>query len=190
MKIVKLHEYPDLMGECCSILNAEWPRSEAARMQSLNKCNDNFPISLLLLRDEDGSMGGCNVLGHVKLNRELGDNIFIESLVIRPEFRNRGLGRYFMNQIEKFLETLGFREIRLTTTDKVEFYQKLGYKIVPGQVSPVSLRLSEISSNHLRENVDQTTFSPPSQPAPPPPLPPMVPRGSSGSIKTLMVKHI
>ncbi|XP_074597612.1 N-alpha-acetyltransferase 80 [Brevipalpus obovatus] len=187
MKIVKLHEYPNLVSKCCSILNTEWPRSEAARMQSLEKSNDNFPISLLLLQDRDGnSIDSCDVVGHVKLNRELGDIIFIESLVIRPEFRNRGLGRYFMDQVEKFLETLGFREIRLTTTDKVEFYQKLGYKIVPGQVVPASSRSFKISLNHEQENRDQTTFSSPA----PPPLPPSVSFGSSGFIKTLMAKHI
>lgn len=30
-KIIPLHKRPDLIPDCCTLLNSEWPRSETAR---------------------------------------------------------------------------------------------------------------------------------------------------------------
>lgn len=39
-RIVPLHKRPDLIPDCCTLLNSEWPRSETARyiiILNLNK---------------------------------------------------------------------------------------------------------------------------------------------------------
>lgn len=44
--VVPIHKHPELMSQCCRLINSEWPRSEVARMRSLEASCDNLPTSL------------------------------------------------------------------------------------------------------------------------------------------------
>lgn len=44
--VVPIHQHPELMSQCCRLINSEWPRSEVARMRSLEASCDNLPTSL------------------------------------------------------------------------------------------------------------------------------------------------
>lgn len=44
--VVPIHKHPELMTQCCRLINSEWPRSEVARMRSLEASCDNLPTSL------------------------------------------------------------------------------------------------------------------------------------------------
>ena len=50
-------------------------------------------------------------------------------MVINPENRGKGLGKQLMEGCERLAVQLGFTAAFLSTHDKQEFYQKLGYEI-------------------------------------------------------------
>lgn len=135
LQVLKLHDHQSYLQACCQLLNSEWPRSERSRLITLNQSNDRFPMSLILI---DSRLN--QLLGHVKLRRERENQIFVESLIIDRMRRGHGLGSYLMRKVEEMIQTYGFKQINLTTTDKVKFYLKLGYVIVnsPNNYKPVN----------------------------------------------------
>jgi predicted GNAT family N-acyltransferase len=55
---------------------------------------------------------------------------FIESVVVWKSLRGQGIGSYFMNEAEKYCKfKLKHEVIYLSTTDKQDFYKKLGYEV-------------------------------------------------------------
>ncbi|GJQ66251.1 hypothetical protein Trydic_g4305 [Trypoxylus dichotomus] len=51
LPVVPLHKHPQYTMECCKLINSEWPRSETARLRSLESSGDTLPTCLILLRD-------------------------------------------------------------------------------------------------------------------------------------------
>ncbi|XP_015792486.1 N-acetyltransferase 6 [Tetranychus urticae] len=187
MKIVKLHEFPSLMDDCCALLNQEWPRSKAARLHSLSKSKDSYPMCLCLLDDvgdggDDMNTNAANprgkLIGHVKVSRGITDGeAYIESLIIDKSRRGQGVGRKFMSSIEKLLESYGFSSISLHTIDASSFYQKLGYIIVEtiealGPANQSIATSQSAAKTHGKPNISEEASSSavPVFP-PPPPLP-------------------
>ncbi|RWS26143.1 N-acetyltransferase 6-like protein [Leptotrombidium deliense] len=124
VELLKLHENDEYLNECCSLLNEEWPRSETARMHFLSKSNDKLPISFILIDKQSN----C-VIAHLRVKKDvLSDAAVIESVVVKRERRGKGYGKYIMNKAEQFIKQIGFTTIKLTTKDKVSFYEKLGYQ--------------------------------------------------------------
>lgn len=121
------------MSQCCRLINSEWPRSEVARMRSLEASCDNLPTSLVLTRDFDQT-----VMAHLKLspipNRM--NSCFIESVVVDKACRGQGLGKLIMQYAEGYCtDFLMLNSIYLSTVDSVGFYEKLFYMVCP----PVNL---------------------------------------------------
>ncbi|UXI20179.1 transcription factor COE1 [Sarcoptes scabiei] len=125
LKLVKIHENADLIDDCVRLLNEEWPRNSEIREKTLRKSSEKIVPMCLALIDSDR-----NVFGFVKLTSEKPFNpiIFIESLIVAKEHRSKGLGRFIMDQIEMIACSNQFEKIHLTTTDKEEFYRRLGYE--------------------------------------------------------------
>lgn len=70
------------------------------------------------------------VLAHLKLTSipSLPMACFIESVVVWKELRGQGIGKYLMAQAEDYCKyNLKLNELYLATTDKEDFYAKLGY---------------------------------------------------------------
>ena len=70
------------------------------------------------------------VLGHVRLARipSKADAVWIESVVLHPDLRGKGFGKYLMLHIEKFArEDKGFSNAYLCTIDRQIFYSRCGY---------------------------------------------------------------
>lgn len=71
------------------------------------------------------------VLAHLKLT-PIPSNpaaCFIESVVVWKALRGQGIGSFFMSEAEKYCKfSLKLDEIFLSTTDKEEFYKKIGYE--------------------------------------------------------------
>lgn len=87
----------------------EWPRSKTARANSIAKSTSKSPpMSLLLLEKETGTL-----VGHARLCRLLDESEFcwIESVIIDPNFRNKGVGKLLMCLVEKTAETFGFIKV-------------------------------------------------------------------------------
>lgn len=131
--MVPIHKYPELMSQCCRLINSEWPRSEVARMRSLEASSDNLPTSLVLTRDFNQT-----VLAHLKLSaiHSKMHSCFVESVVVDRKYRGQGLGRIIMKYAEDYCrDFLLINTIYLSTIDQVGFYQKLNYEIC----EPVSM---------------------------------------------------
>ncbi|XP_069824770.1 N-alpha-acetyltransferase 80 [Dendropsophus ebraccatus] len=190
--LVPLHHRPDLTASCAELLNQTWKRSLGARMHSLERSSDDFPVCLVLIRDPKGP-----ALGHARLCRVVGmqDSLFVESVVVSTELRGKGYGRKLMEATERYARGKGFRNLYLTTHDKQDFYYHLGYRLsepvhnmgslnslLPaGMIQKMATTKTNPVLNHPMSS--STPLCPPTStsassttscPLPPPPLPPML----------------
>ncbi|KAL0118933.1 hypothetical protein PUN28_009515 [Cardiocondyla obscurior] len=167
--VIPLHHRPDLMKDCCKLLNSEWPRSETARMKSLILSCDDFPTCLILINKEN------KVLGHCKISLVAKSKIscFIESVVIDYRCRSQGLGSRLLRGMEEYVSKRGLKNIYLKTDGQEVFYYKNGYKVcdpfkaygindIITASPPLRTRFKE------RINGEQPAGQPP---PPPPPMP-------------------
>ena len=70
------------------------------------------------------------VLGHVRLARitSKAEAVWIESVVLHPDLRGKGYGKYLMLITEKFARDVkGYSEAYLCTIDRQIFYSRCGY---------------------------------------------------------------
>ncbi|OAD56878.1 N-acetyltransferase 6 [Eufriesea mexicana] len=123
-KIVPLHKRPDLIPECCTLLNSEWPRSETARLKFLNVSCDEFPICFILIDKEDRVLGHCKI----SLIPRLRNSCFIQSVLIDYQCRSRGLGSRLLRGVEEYVAKKGIKNVYLITKGQEVFYFKNGYK--------------------------------------------------------------
>ncbi|XP_041130938.1 N-alpha-acetyltransferase 80-like [Polyodon spathula] len=121
--VVPLHRRPDLVGACADLVNSEWQRSRAARIHSLEKSCDSFPVCLVLVSRVD------QLLGHARLSLVVGQprSLFVETVVVSRELRGKGYGRRLMEATERYARSRGFWRLCLTTHDKQHFYAHLGF---------------------------------------------------------------
>lgn len=76
--------------------------------------------------------------------------IWIESVVIHPDIRGLGLGKYLMLKTEQFCKSRGFKLAYLCTIDKQIFYSRIGYKFckpVTASSGTVCLRPNMFNGN-------------------------------------------
>ncbi|XP_067136552.1 N-alpha-acetyltransferase 80 [Centruroides vittatus] len=207
MEVVELHKYPNLMNECCELLNREWKRSITARMHSLEKSCDSLPVSLILLSSDNNTV---EVIGHSRLSPMSCDpnGCLIESVLIKNERRGEGLGKFLMQKTECHAKRLGYQTLYLTTGDKQEFYEHLGYShfifdnlasqthdnksdLINSSIKEMSLKENfkqerknnEIISNNLDSKLQELSLQSLPLPLPPPPPPlPTQPKSQSKSI--------
>ncbi|XP_020297204.1 N-acetyltransferase 6 [Pseudomyrmex gracilis] len=168
--VVCLHHRPDLIRDCCKLLNSEWPRSETARIKSLNVSCDEFPTCLVLINNEN------KVLGHCKISLVARSKVscFIESVVIDYRYRSQGLGSRLLHDMEEYVAKKGLKNIYLKTDGQEVFYYKNGYKVCDpfkaygiNDIITISPPLGR--TKFKEQNSDQYTGYPP--PPPPPPMP-------------------
>ncbi|OCT85666.1 hypothetical protein XELAEV_18023837mg, partial [Xenopus laevis] len=126
LALVPLHTRPKLISSCAELLNETWQRSLGARMHSLERSSDDFPMCLALISSPDGP-----ALGHARLCKVIGnhDSLFVESVVVSTKLRGKGYGRKLMEATERYAKSRGFRNLHLTTHDKQDFYYHLGYQL-------------------------------------------------------------
>ncbi|XP_060842113.1 N-alpha-acetyltransferase 80 [Rhopalosiphum padi] len=146
-EVFPLHRYKHLTKQCCAVINSEWPRSEMARLHSLEASCDTLPTSLVLAKEEEKD-NFKTVLGHAKITPipSIPDSGFIETVVIVNNHRGQGLGKYLMHKTEEYMKTLGLNAAYLSTIDKQEFYSKLGYI----QCQPISIYGGRLSINNSK----------------------------------------
>uniref|UniRef100_A0A5S6QRD4 N-acetyltransferase domain-containing protein n=1 Tax=Trichuris muris TaxID=70415 RepID=A0A5S6QRD4_TRIMR len=99
-------------------------KSREARMTSLMKSNDDFPLSLVLIHT-----AARQLVGHARLcpMPQYPKYCLIESVVIDPTMRNCGRGRFLMDACERFAARRGYRWMYLSTRECEGFYSRCGY---------------------------------------------------------------
>lgn len=121
---------------------AEWQRAGAysVRIQGMNRQHhiplreefdehDGDGTRYIVLLDDGYPVATCRFYeigaGRVALGR----------VVVLPEYRGRGLGRMVVEEAERWIDELGFREVVIDSrTIAVPFYEKLGYVPVDGSM--------------------------------------------------------
>ncbi|XP_059916015.1 N-alpha-acetyltransferase 80 [Gadus macrocephalus] len=184
LRVVPIHQRPDLLPRCADLVNEEWRRSQAARLHSLQKSCQEFPVSLVLLA---GPPGAERLLGHARLSRVVGHgaSLFLESVVVPAAERGKGRGRALMELTERYCRGRGFGRLCLTTHDKQGFYGRLGYapsgpvQSAGALASVVPLetlhQLMKPSPSAVSPGTPPAPVAPPADAVPPPPPPPPQP---------------
>lgn len=160
LTVVPIHKYPEYLQDCCNLINAEWKRSDTARLHSLNSSSDQLPTSLVLLKDK-------KLIGHVKLAviPSIRNACFIESVVIDKNLRGKGYGKFLMEKAEKHTKDfLCLDIIYLSTRGQEDFYKKLGYI----ECKPISIYGSFIPEATSLTNKEISKYIAKNVPAPPP----------------------
>ncbi|CAH0756632.1 unnamed protein product [Diatraea saccharalis] len=171
LSVLLLHHHPEFLRACCDLINDEWPRSETARMMSLQASCDTLPTSLILTNDKK------DILGHCKLTPipAIPESCFIETVVISKQLRGKKLGSHLMRKAEDYCKNvLNLEKVYLSTKGQENFYAKLGY-IICEPVSiygckPISFKL-EPASHKIENSVPVSSITNGMPPPPPPPMP-------------------
>ena len=155
-------------------------------------------------------------MGHARLAAitDEAEAVWIESVVIHPEARGKGVGKYLMLRTEQFSEeNLGAKKAYLSTTDQQIFYSKIGYSFCPpvtyysGNVNlpkpkPMPKSKKELVTNSVPRVPNSAPLSeaknipppPPmkiaNEPPPPPPPPMMIPKCEKSDAKELKFEDI
>lgn len=140
--VVPIHKYPELLKDCCTLLNKEWKRSETARLHSLQNSSDKLPTSLILLQNK-------KLIGHLKLSviPSIRNACFVESVIIDPNLRGKGYGKILMKEAEDYIKNfLSLDTIYLSTKGQEKFYEKLGYN----KCLPISIYGNYVSKDILK----------------------------------------
>lgn len=196
LTVLLLHKHPEYLRPCCELINDEWPRSETARMMSLQASCDQLPTSLILVNDSK------QIIGHCKLTPipAIPESCFIETVVISKTLRGKKLGSYLMKKVEEYCKTvLVLEKVYLSTKGQENFYAKLGYVIcepvsIYGSGLPNSFKLLP-PSHKVDNSVPQVINTPKGVPPPPPPPMPEISVNNNTintikSNKTFMFKYI
>ncbi|XP_031825626.1 N-alpha-acetyltransferase 80 [Nomia melanderi] len=163
--IIPLHRRPDLIQDCCILLNSEWPRSETARLKCLNASCDEFPTCLVLIDKEDRILGHCKI----SLIPRLRHSCFIQSVVIDFQYRSQGLGSRLLRGAEEYVKKKGIKNVYLITKGQEVFYLKNGYKTCDPfkayGINDVVYSTAAFTKSKLKEKSIQCSGPPP------PPMP-------------------
>lgn len=209
-KFFLLHSKRELLQETALLINKEWSRSLAARLASIEEGSDELPCSVVMVEE------GGRVVGHARLMPVAGvrDAALIETVIVAPELRGRGLGRQLMEKAERHTVEMGYKTLHLSTHDKQGFYSRLGYErgpAVSGQRKCIARlsndqahsllggRVEESSETNIEDLQQDCSTSLPAPPplaglAPPPPPPPPklldTSRTVPSQVVTWMVKQL
>ena len=126
---------------------AEWQRAGAysVRIQGMNKQHhislreefdehDCDGTRYIVLLDDGYPIGTCRVY------EKDSDSVTLGRVVILPEYRGKKLGAKVVLEAEKWIKELGYKQIIIDSrTEVVGFYEKLGYKLVDGNVKQNSV---------------------------------------------------
>ncbi|XP_034934961.1 N-alpha-acetyltransferase 80 [Chelonus insularis] len=179
--VIPIHKRPDLLMDCCKLINSEWPSSEGRRLRTLSMSCESFPTCLVLLNDS-------KVIGHCKVSLlpSRDNSCFIESVVIDYGCRSQGLGSMLLRKTEEYVINKGIKRIYLATKGQEKFYLKNGYNIC----EPINVWEC---NNWVTHTQDRSSFliSKKSCGPPPPPLPISLFSSKKSTVvtsKTYMVK--
>lgn len=123
-----LREAPELVGEAAAWFSVKWGIPLAAYQESMADCMvypDAVP-QWYLVRTESGQIAGG--LGLIENDfhprRDLRPNVC--AVFVEPQWRNRGIARYLLDQVRRDAARLGEQTLYLLT-DHTGFYERCGW---------------------------------------------------------------
>lgn len=114
--------------------NDDWSDNKQLDMYLFDLTGQNNSLTYGLF--ENGRLTGV-AMGHIK-HWYTGTEYYIEELCIRRTEQGKGIGTYFLNEIEKAIKEQGIVQIFLQTESNVpaySFYRKNGFCELKGHVS-------------------------------------------------------
>ncbi|MBO4637386.1 MAG: GNAT family N-acetyltransferase [Clostridiales bacterium] len=101
------------MNRQCHIpLREEFDGHDGQGTRYIVLTDEGYPVATCRFYEKDGS---CVILGRV---------------VVLPSYRGNKLGKRVMEEAEKWIADLGYKEIEIDSrTNATGFYEKLGYKL-------------------------------------------------------------
>lgn len=87
-----------------------------------------------IVAEENGEIVSCSV-SQIQFNAIYGKNmLYIDIIVVDPEYQKAGIGKSLMENEEKFAKSQNIAtlqlEISIRNLDAIKFYEKLGYKTI------------------------------------------------------------
>lgn len=144
------------------------------RKAALSRSNDCFPIHWILIRCQDKRLIG-HASAAIKMDalRSSVTVVIISSVVIDLQVRGLGIGRWLMQAVETELQQKGCKRIELCTTDKQNFYSKLGYQtiVLDKKICDTTRSRPSVSPASQSNAVEALSLLPSLPIPPPPPLP-------------------
>jgi N-acetylglutamate synthase-like GNAT family acetyltransferase len=122
------------------LLNSHWPRTLESRIQSLVRAKDGdcdlfFKSICALMTNqkhstEIRSRRAYHVIGHARVVQatQVACGV-LESVIVADCFRGCGVGQQIVIQAEQAAKEAGIEVLFLNTTDKQNFYERLGYRV-------------------------------------------------------------
>lgn len=98
---------------------------------------DSIAPYFVVARDEADQVVGTGAL------QWFGDAALLRSVAVAAEFRNTGLGRRIVAELEKAARAAGISALVLLTTTARGFFEALGYRVIDRQAVPQGLHQSE-----------------------------------------------
>ena len=121
---------------------AEWQRAGAysVRIQGMNRQyhiplrdefdeHDSEGTKYIVLLDDGYPVATC------RFYEEREDAVILGRVVVLPEYRSNGVGSLVIEEAEKWIRELGYKEILIDSrTEVTGFYDKLNYEMVDDSV--------------------------------------------------------
>ncbi len=105
-----LQNCPELIDKVELLLRNEWPSSNDVKVtRDVRK----FPVRIVCVTSEG------ELVGHVKTIAETKDTVKLCSLVVKKEYRNRGIGRKLVECAERESVRRGYNSVCLRTSEEL-----------------------------------------------------------------------
>lgn len=104
--------------------------------------DDGYPIATCRFYEAGTNKSGEKACGCVSSNYQCSDEVavILGRVVVLPEYRGQKLGAKVVLEAEKWIKELGYKQIIIDSRKEViGFYEKLGYKIVDGNIKQNSV---------------------------------------------------
>ena len=131
---------------------AEWQRAGAysVRIQGMNRQHhislreefdehDCDGTRYIILLDDGYPIATCRFYNEPSKSN-CDDAVILGRVVVLPEYRGKKLGAKVVLEAEKWIKELGYKQIIIDSRKEViGFYEKLGYKIIDGNIKQNSV---------------------------------------------------
>ena len=134
MKIELLQDHPEFIDELNGLFFNEWhhfyPGSKLSGWKSglLTRVNEKIIPTTLVAFNDDVTFGSAAiVVNDMKTRLELSP--WLAGVFVKKEYRNKGIGKALINEIENLAKELNVKMLYLFTENKSEYYKKLKWEI-------------------------------------------------------------